>query len=87
MNKLVDQKIEREGGEVLQVAVDEIFRSSEFDRKDAATIEAEEFLRAKNPTIAESIQGGDIAFARSSSIFKLFVYIFIYFILNMFPRL
>ncbi len=67
VNKLVDQKIEREGVETsAQTSADEILGSTEFGRKDEATIRAEEFLRAKNPAIAKSVQGGDIASARSA---------------------
>ena len=67
VNKLVDQKIEREGAETsAQASADEILSSTEFGRKDEATIKAEEFLRAKNPDIAKSIRGGDIASARSA---------------------
>ncbi|MDO8560590.1 MAG: hypothetical protein Q7R91_00005 [bacterium] len=67
INRLVDQKIERDGAETsAQTASEEIARSSEFDRKDEATIKAEEFLKSKNPDIAKSLQGGDIASARAA---------------------
>ena len=67
VNRLVDQKIEREGGETsAQTSADEILSSTEFGRKDDATIKSEEFLRAKNPDIAKSIRGGDIASARAA---------------------
>lgn len=61
INRLVDQKIERDG-EITsaQNATEEIARSSEFGRKDEATIKAEEYLKSKSPDILKSIQVGDI---------------------------
>jgi len=67
INRLVDQKIERDGAEVsAQTASEEIARSSEFGRKDEATIETEEFLKSKSPDIAKSIRSGDIVSARAA---------------------
>jgi len=42
------------------VVSDRILKSSEFDKKDTATIEAEEFLRSKDSDIAAAIKNNEI---------------------------